>query len=311
MATGGIGAWQSMSADPNCVCEGGFGEVTSIVKSPLFYGAGMGVLPGLSHQDTAILAGVLTGLATFLFLAIPILCCLCPFPCLCCGGAGGKSSKAMAAAAGGATKRKEKHMHDGISGRSTDVESIMSFRSFDKNWDKLDKVDYDNLYEVDMKLPRVWLETLRGVPDDQIDGRLQELEATNWQGTDMHRSSEGRHGGYDEGRDMQTLERNMTMESSGGYGTGGGGYGTGGGGYGTGGGNGHIYSTSTSGRDGGQVLEWETTRQINIAASELPEQEYIYEREFRQEMNGMERDNFMKIYQTYRRMLDDSKQTAF
>ncbi|XP_069102848.1 uncharacterized protein [Argopecten irradians] len=297
MATTGVGAWQSMSADPNCVCEGGFGEVTSIVKSPLFYGAGMGVLPGLSHQDTAILAGVLTGLATFLFLAIPILCCLCPFPCLCCGGAGGKSSKAMAAAAaGGAAKRKEKHMHDGISGRSTDVESIMSFRSFDKNWDKLDKVDYDNLYEVDMKLPRVWLETLRGVPEDQIDGRLQELEATNWQGADMYRG-DGRHGAFDEGGNMQTLERNMTMETSGGYGTGGG--------------NGHIYSTSTSGRDGGQVLEWETTRQINIAASELPEQEYIYEREFRQEMNGMERDNFMKIYQTYRRMLDDSKQTAF
>lgn len=41
-------------------------------------------LPGLTREETAILAGVLTGLAAFLFLALPILCCLCPFPCLCC-----------------------------------------------------------------------------------------------------------------------------------------------------------------------------------------------------------------------------------
>ncbi|KAJ8311582.1 hypothetical protein KUTeg_010937 [Tegillarca granosa] len=52
------------------------------------------VIPGLSHRDTALLAGILTGLAAFLFLALPILCCLCPLPCACCGGgAGGKGGK--------------------------------------------------------------------------------------------------------------------------------------------------------------------------------------------------------------------------
>jgi hypothetical protein len=35
-----------------------------------------------------------------------------------------------------------------FSGRSTDVESIGSYRSWDKNWDKLDRFDNDNLYEV-------------------------------------------------------------------------------------------------------------------------------------------------------------------
>ena len=69
-------------------------SVKSIERTPLLYEAGP-TIGGLSHQDTAILAGVLTGLATFLFLALPILCCLCPLPC--CGACCGKGGAAAAA----------------------------------------------------------------------------------------------------------------------------------------------------------------------------------------------------------------------
>lgn len=63
---------------------------------------------GLSHEDTAILAGILTGLATFLFLALPILCCLCPLPCCpCCGGGAAGSKSKRTAGAIGAAKVKE------------------------------------------------------------------------------------------------------------------------------------------------------------------------------------------------------------
>lgn len=62
----------------------------------------------MSDDDTAVLAGVLAGLATFLFLALPILCCLCPLPFACCGGGGGGAGKKGAAAAG-AQRRKNIH----------------------------------------------------------------------------------------------------------------------------------------------------------------------------------------------------------
>lgn len=63
---------------------------------------------GLSHEDTAILAGILTGLATFLFLALPILCCLCPLPCCpCCGGGAAGSKHKKTAGAIGAAKMRE------------------------------------------------------------------------------------------------------------------------------------------------------------------------------------------------------------
>lgn len=72
-------------------------------------GENLAAVGGMSHDDTAVLAGVLAGLATFLFLALPILCCLCPLPFACCGG-GGAGKKAAAAGAGtGAQKRKNIH----------------------------------------------------------------------------------------------------------------------------------------------------------------------------------------------------------
>ena len=57
---------------------------------------GAGAIPGLTAEETAILAGVLIGLATFLFLLLPILCCLLPVPCL-CGACGKKRAAAIAA----------------------------------------------------------------------------------------------------------------------------------------------------------------------------------------------------------------------
>ena len=72
-------------------------------------GENLAAVGGMSHDDTAVLAGILAGLATFLFLALPILCCLCPLPFACCGG-GGAGKKAAAAGAGtGAQKRKNIH----------------------------------------------------------------------------------------------------------------------------------------------------------------------------------------------------------
>lgn len=71
----------------------------------MVYAAGTGgALPGLTPEETAILAGVLTGLAAFLFLLLPILCCLCPIPCACCGksaGGGWWGKKKSAAVSGG------------------------------------------------------------------------------------------------------------------------------------------------------------------------------------------------------------------
>jgi hypothetical protein len=69
------------------------GIVNEVV--PLYTAGTGGALPGLTSEETAILAGVLTGLATFLFLLLPILCCLCPLPWACCG-----CGKKKAAAAG-------------------------------------------------------------------------------------------------------------------------------------------------------------------------------------------------------------------
>ena len=63
-----------------------------------------GAIPGLTAEETAILAGVLVGLATFLFLLLPILCCLCPLPCL--AGVCGKKGAAAAAASKHRTARK-------------------------------------------------------------------------------------------------------------------------------------------------------------------------------------------------------------
>ncbi|WAR29505.1 hypothetical protein MAR_003073 [Mya arenaria] len=81
-------------AQTGCECSAaGIGYVHDVQKGPAVYTAGTGgALPGLTPEETAILAGILTGLATFLFLLLPILCCLCP---LCAGCCGRKKAAAM------------------------------------------------------------------------------------------------------------------------------------------------------------------------------------------------------------------------
>uniref|UniRef100_K1Q899 Uncharacterized protein n=1 Tax=Magallana gigas TaxID=29159 RepID=K1Q899_MAGGI len=295
--------YADLMADPSCVCSGGFATVDKIDTVPIVQ-ATAPAIGGLSHEDTAILAGILTGLATFLFLALPILCCLCPLPCCpCCGGGAAGSKHKKTAGAIGAAKMREMET---VSHRSTDVDSVHSFRTFNKEWDKLDKYDYDNLYEVDMKLPRAWVESLRGVPNDQIDRKLRELE-TDWEGQDVRNY------------ELEALRHENIMNMDAGYQSGSGSMGYSNAAY---RGDGYadvmganMGSMGTMGSMGsmGGGIEIERTRQINIttAASQLPEQEYIMEREFRQELNGLDNDNFDKIYTTYRRLLNDTKQTSF
>ncbi|XP_071140656.1 uncharacterized protein [Mytilus edulis] len=276
-----------------CECSSEFGYA-EVVKGQTSTSA----ITGMTDDETAVLAGVLAGLATFLFLALPLLCCLCPLPFACCGGGGGKKKAAAAAAAAGAQKRKNIHEFSRFvnSGRSTDVESIGSYRSWDKNWDKLDRFDHDNLYEVDMKLPRVWLETLRGVPDDEVETRLRELT---------------RDGGWEGGNDVNMgkqmsemeMRREMYEESgSGGMGTDGGRYAS-------------VQRMDGSGGGGEELIaEYEISRHITMDTTRmtLPETEYIYERDIRGDSSIADRDNFKRVYYTYQRIKgDDSKQTSF
>ena len=77
------------------------GFVQAVDKEPMAYTASAGGLPGLTPEETAILAGILTALATFLFLLIPILCCLCPL----CAGCGKGKKKSVAVTNGAAGHR--------------------------------------------------------------------------------------------------------------------------------------------------------------------------------------------------------------
>lgn len=102
------------------------------------------------------------------------------------------------------------------------------------------------------------------VPNDQIDHKLRELE-TGWEGQDIRNY------------ELEALRHENLMNFDAGYQSGSGSVG---------------YSNAAYRGDGfGEVMgsmgggiEIERTRQINIttAASQLPEQEYIMEREFRQ-----------------------------
>ncbi|XP_060608397.1 uncharacterized protein LOC132760433 isoform X1 [Ruditapes philippinarum] len=152
----------SWVAQPGCECRSaGVGIVNEVV--PLYTAGTGGSLPGLTSEETAILAGVLTGLATFLFLLLPILCCLCPLPWACCG-----CGKKKAAAAGAG------HRHGNI------ARSDASFWSTG-SWGKGDKMDYDHLYGVDMKLPRPWVDN----SSNHFDSKLH--HDGGWEGADMTR----------------------------------------------------------------------------------------------------------------------------
>ncbi|XP_050396855.1 uncharacterized protein LOC126815322 [Patella vulgata] len=170
------------NTEPYCYCRDlEWGTVDGIRSVPV--GTGVAVIPGLSNEDTAILAGALIGLATLLSLLLCILCCLCPpgFCWPCCGGAAASSK--TAAAAGGASSAAAAGAGGDSAGR---------------------------LHEVDIKLPRAWVESFRGVPIEDFDAKLKSLEASGWYGlNDGYGSWFG-----DDANSMSTLLK------GGGYGTG-------------------------------------------------------------------------------------------
>ena len=72
-------------------------KVNSVVTTPEVRTSGFGIIPGLTPEESALLAAILAALLTLLLLLIPILCCLTPL-CAKCGG-----------------KKKEKH-HSNVKG---------------------------------------------------------------------------------------------------------------------------------------------------------------------------------------------------
>lgn len=66
------------------------GVVNSVVKAPEVRTAGFGIIPGLTPEESALLAAILAALLTLLLLLIPILCCLTPLFAAC----GGRKKKA-------------------------------------------------------------------------------------------------------------------------------------------------------------------------------------------------------------------------
>lgn len=117
---------------------------------------------------------------------------------------------------------------------------------------------------------------LYSVPNDQIDRKLRELE-TDWEGQDVRNY------------ELEALRHENQLNLDAGYQSGSGSMGYSNAAY-RGDGyadiTGNMAGMGTMGSMGsmGGGIEIERTRQINIttAASQLPEQEYIMEREFRQ-----------------------------
>lgn len=265
----------SWIATPGCECKSaGIGIIHDVHKTPMVYTAGAGgALPGLTPEETAILAGVLTGLATFLFLLLPILCCLCPLPWACCGG--GKK-KAAAASSG--------HRNENMA-RSD--ESFWSSGS----WGKGDKMDYEHLYGVDMKLPRPW------VDNGHFDSKIHEMQDGGWEGVDMTRDEidAAVRSGNGAGEEVTAQSGIVTYASGEGGSGGGGGYST---------------AERSAGRSGGDevITEYTTTRRVDMTIGGMtPEEaEGYYSQTYGQGGQGsdMSKDNFMKIYYSYRNKLN-------
>ncbi|KAL4216554.1 hypothetical protein ACF0H5_024277 [Mactra antiquata] len=270
----------SWVATPGCECRSaGVGIVHDIDKAPMVYAAGAGgALPGLTAEETAILAGVLTGLAAFLFLLLPILCCLCP--CACCGkSSGGWFGKKKSAAVSSG------HKHANIT--RSDNESFWSTGS----WNKGDKMDYEHLYGVDMKLPRPWVDSSMG--GNHMDSRAHELQDGGWEGVDMTRDEidaavrAGNGGGSAE--ELVGQSGIVTYASADG-------------------GNANAgYSAAETSRGGGDevITEYTTTRRVDMTIGGMnPEEaEGYYSQTYGQDPD-MSKDNFMKIYHNYRSKLN-------
>ncbi|XP_052787424.1 uncharacterized protein LOC128222455 [Mya arenaria] len=269
-------------AQTGCECSAaGIGYVHDVQKGPAVYTAGTGgALPGLTPEETAILAGILTGLATFLFLLLPILCCLCPLCAGCCG------RKKAAAVSSGAHHRKANMAR-------SDNESFWSTGSFGKG----DKMDYEHLYGVDMKLPRPWV-------DNSMAG--SQMHEGGWEGIDVSRDEIDAGASRGDGG-MEIVERSGMVSHAAAGGGGGGGLG-GEGGYSNAG-----YSSMDRGRGGGDevITEYTTTRRVDMTIGAMsPEEAEGY---YAQNYGGgggqdgsMTRDNFMRIYHQYRNDLSNA-----
>lgn len=268
----------SWIATPGCECKSaGIGFVHEVHKTPMVYAAGAGgALPGLTPEETAILAGVLTGLATFLFLLLPILCCLCPLPWACCGA--GKKKAAAAASSG--------HRQDNF------ARSDGSYWG-SGTWGKGDKMDYEHLYGVDMKLPRPWVDN-----GSHFDSKVHEMQDGGWEGVDMTRDEidAAVRSGNSGGGEVAAQSGIVT------YASGEGGSGSAGGAYST--------AERAGGRSGGDeiITEYTTTRRVDMTIGGMsPEEaEGYYSQNYGQSGQGsdMTRDNFMKIYYSYRNKLN-------
>lgn len=260
-------------ADPTCVCKQAMATVQYINHTADPYAGA--VIPGLSHRDTALLAGILTGLAAFLFLALPILCCLCPLPCACCGGgAGGKGGK------GGKS--------GGGRGGTESVRSSFSELSISKYGGGGKASLWENvggLIMPDMKIPRARADSLSKSMEGDYDSRWRQGGEADWEGLDVQRLEQQlEYHGRGNGSGLNTFGGGETMQHSSSR---------------------MMHENSGLANDG--VIEYETTRQITIEsigvpdvttqrtfeamASGLPQQEYIYETAMRQQHidGGVER----------------------
>ncbi|XP_052237452.1 uncharacterized protein LOC127848837 [Dreissena polymorpha] len=257
---------------PGCECSAaGVGFVHEVQKGPEVYAASAGAIPGLTPEETAILAGVLTGLATFLFLLIPILCCLCPLSGCC--GAGKK--KAAAAAASQRQSNMMRSEHEFWNGNSLG---------------KGEKMDYENLYGVDMKLPRPWVDnSMNGSHFDKQDGEWEGIDVSRDEIDAGLRGGNGRMGGEELAEQSGIVTYASGEAMAGGSGSGGG----------------AAYTSMDRGRSGGDevITEYTTTRRVDMTIGGMSQEEaegYYAQNFGGGHNNDMSKDNFMKIYYQYR-----------
>lgn len=244
----------SWVAQPGCECQSsGVGVVHEVSKTPVVYAAGAGI-PGLTSQETAILAAVLSGLATFILLLIPILCCLCPLACCTCCGFGKKKSAAAA-------NMQRNGYTSGL--MKSDNDSYWS----NGIWGKGGKAEH--LYDVDMKLPRPWVDSTSG---SHLDSSAHDQKDGGWEGVDISRDeldAAVRHNNGVALRHGNGL--NTTMTSQSGIVT----YAGEHGGIGNAGAENVVYSTVDRNRGGGDevITEYTTTRRVDMHIGGLSQDE--------------------------------------
>ncbi|XP_041355727.1 uncharacterized protein LOC121373272 [Gigantopelta aegis] len=180
-----VGHWVT---SPYCFCRGAAWNAVQAVRIMPPVGGGFALVPiaGLSREETAILAAFLIALAFFLFFLFCILCCLCPW----LGWWGGFFGGGAAAGAGG----KHKHEHlNAVTGAASAASAAGAAGAAGAAAAAGRKNEGGHLNEV-YKLPRAWVDTFRGIPEDQLDAKIRELESSGWAGL-RHNSGSGYGGG--------------------------------------------------------------------------------------------------------------------